>query len=129
MQKCLLAEPDLTFRRAVEIAQGIAAAEKNIQDFRRKEITTVGKVSFAATQKHTSVQAKSCCSHCGRSNYLSKNCYFKEAVCHCHNCEKKGHIASICRAPKRQKGQVNPLIKTEVILNGFNKPLLRRKNS
>ena len=29
MQKCLLAEPDLTFRRAVEIAQGIAAAEKN----------------------------------------------------------------------------------------------------
>ena len=49
MQKHLLSEPDLTFTRAVEIAQGIAAAEKNIQDFRRKEITMVGKVSFAAT--------------------------------------------------------------------------------
>ena len=45
----MLSEPDLTFIRAVEIAQGIAAAEKNIQDFRRKEITTVGNVSFAAT--------------------------------------------------------------------------------
>ena len=104
MQKHLLSEPDLTFTRAVEIAQGIAAAEKNIQDFRRKEITTVGKVSFAATRKDSSFQAKSFCSHFGRSNHLSKNCYFKEAVC--HNCEKKGHIASICRTPKRQKGQV-----------------------
>ena len=120
MQKRLLSEPDLTFRRAVEIAQGIAATEKNVQDFRRKEITTMGKVSFAATQKDTSVQAKSCCSHCGRSNHLSKNCYFKKAVC--HNCEKKGHIASICRAPKKQKGQVRSK-------STFNKPLLRRKNS
>ena len=80
MQKHLLSEPSLTFRRAVEIAQGIAAAEKNIQDFRSQQITTLGKVSFAATHKDTSVQAKSCCSHCSRSNHLSKNCYFKEAV-------------------------------------------------
>ena len=101
MQKCLLSEPDLTFRRAVEIAQGIVATEKNIQDFRQKEITTVGKVSFAATQKDTSVQAKSCCSHCGRSNHLSKNCYFKEAVC--HNCEKRAILPQSVELPRDRK--------------------------
>ena len=72
----MLSEPDLMFRRAVEIAQDIAAAEKNIQDFRREDITTVRKVSFDAIQKDTSVQAKSCSSHCDRSYHLSKNCYY-----------------------------------------------------
>ena len=104
MQKRLLSEPDLTFTRAVEIAQGIAAAEKNIQDFRRKEITTVGKVSFAATQKDTIVFKLKAAVVIVVVLTIYRRIVTSRKLC--HNCEKKGHIASICRAPKRQKGQV-----------------------
>jgi len=43
------------------------------------------------------------CTHCGRTNHLPSQCYFKEAVC--RRCQKKGHIGKICRSSRPSDAQ------------------------
>ena len=86
-QKKLLTEEDkdLTFVKAVEIAEAIEAAEASTQQFNRRFTATVNRV----TQP---------CHRCGRSNHAPADCRFKDAIC--HSCKKKGHLASVCRSKK-----------------------------
>ena len=90
IQKRLLAEHDLTFVRAVEIAQGAEMADRNAKALKGTEV---------AVQKFfTPEKSIPPCHHCGRTNHEAKACRFREAQC--HNCGRKGHIAPICRAKK-----------------------------
>ena len=91
-QKRLLSEPDLTFKRVVELAQGIETTEKSILDFRKRDDPLVKKLDRG--QQKISSQSSSRCQHCGRTNHVSKDYCFKEAVC--HSCNSKGHIAPVC---------------------------------
>ena len=53
--------------------------------------------------------AKPCC-RCNKMLHNQSDCWAKEAEC--FNCDKKGHIAPACRAPKREtqtKGDVDTL--------------------
>ena len=43
----------------------------------------------------------SSCSHCGRNNHQSENCYYKDLPC--HSCKVRGHLASICPNKKKHK--------------------------
>ena len=90
-QKKLLTEADLTFTRAVEIAEGMEAAEASTQQFSKGGAAAVHKVD----------QKGDPCYRCGRSNHTSDECRFKDATCHA--CEKKGHLASVCQS--RKQGQ------------------------
>ena len=92
MQKRLLSEVDLTLKRAVEIAQGIEAAEQHTQQLKTEAV--VRRVSPTGTR--TTV-----CKHCGKNNHKASQCHFKDAVC--NNCQKKGHLAKICRAPRQTR--------------------------
>ena len=55
IQRRLLAEPDLTFKRAFELAQGLEIADRNLLDLERSEVVNVMKT------KGTDYS----CYHCG----------------------------------------------------------------
>ena len=88
IQKHLLSEVDLTLKRAVEIAQAIEAAEHHTEQVKTE--AAVRRVSPCTTVS---------CNHCGKNNHKATQCHFKNAIC--NNCQKKGHLVKIYRAPKQ----------------------------
>ncbi len=91
MQKRLPSEAYLTFKRAVVIAQGMVAAEKNTKQL-------IGAETAIEHVTHSDAQAQTCY-RCGRSNHAPSNFCPKEV--RCHNWGKKGHIAKVCRSKRR----------------------------
>ena len=87
-QKRHLAEADFTLKQALEIAQGIEAADKCAQSLKNKDIL---QCSHSHSQ---SCQDTPYC--CGKSNHDPQQCRFREAEC--HHCSWKGHIAKVCKA-------------------------------
>lgn len=83
IQKRLLTEKDLTNARAIEIAQGMEAADQ-----RTKEM-------HGASPSVLQVREKACY-RCGKVH--EGKCRFLTATC--HKCGKVGHIASVCRSKK-----------------------------
>ncbi|CAG2214143.1 unnamed protein product [Mytilus edulis] len=80
IQRRLLAEPNLTFEKALEIATAMETAEKNAQDI--------------PSENNSGNSKQGDCYRCG-GNHLAAECRFKDAKC--HSCKKKGHIAKKCR--------------------------------
>ena len=64
-QKRLLAEVDMTHKRALEIAQGIEAADKSAQVLKNKD-AVLHKVFL---QPQPLVPGDTHCYHCGKSNH------------------------------------------------------------
>ena len=95
IQRRLLSEVDLTYSRAVEIAQAMEAADRNTKEFHTSECSTcinkVSKVPPSSKENQT-------CYRCNRSGHSSNSCRFKEVTCHA--CKKKGHIAAACRSKR-----------------------------
>ena len=90
-EKQLLSEVDLTFTWAIQIAQSVKSAEKNVQGLKTQDTVQCIKV----TQPPPSQDTK--CSNCGKNNnHLSRDCRLKNATC--FKCQKKGHIATIGRS-------------------------------
>ena len=92
-QRRLLAEKDLTFTKAVKIAQGMEAAARDTQLFKSEG----GTINMLSQQERAKLEkpAKPCYC-CRKSNHIATQCKFKEATC--HKCQKKGHIASVCQS-------------------------------
>ena len=90
--KCLLSEETLTLKRAVELATIAEAAAKDAKSFTSPEFPGIKRLSSDLPS----------CKHCGRNNHPAHECRFKAA--NCHNCGKMGHISTVCRQPKRGKG-------------------------
>ena len=97
MQKRLLSEVYLTLKRAIEIVQGIEAAEQHAQQLKAEAV--IRKVSPQSTTRSAQGTRTMICNHCGKSNHKSSQCHYKDVIC--NNCKKKGHLAKICRAPKQ----------------------------
>ena len=94
VQKRLLSEADLTFKRALEIAQAMEAAESNVKSLKGTE-ESIKKLSINSRKGERSrLSQREPCFRCGRTNHESRDCRFAEATCHC--CGKKGHIAPVC---------------------------------
>ena len=43
------------------------------------------------------------CHRCGKTNHDQQDCYFKDKPC--LNCDRIGHISTVCRIPKRNNSQ------------------------
>ena len=84
IQRRLLAEPDLTFDKAFELALASESADKNAKDLQPTASPTVNRV-----------QHKKICHRCG-DKHSAADCKFKTAEC--RKCGKKGHIARACRS-------------------------------
>ena len=86
LQQCLLAETDLTFRKALDISQAIEAAERNARDLQAKQtpklILTLNQQTrppySQGRPKSSDNQTK--CYRCG-SSHQARECPFKDAEC------------------------------------------------
>ena len=107
MQRRLLAEPDLTLKNALAIAQGMEAAEISSKVIQEEDHSTtsvsVHKVTKSVVEQLLKQNPR--CYRCD-GQHLPQDCRFKEAIC--HFCTKKGHIAKACRSRKKKNfEQVN----------------------
>ncbi|CAI5640403.1 unnamed protein product [Oreochromis niloticus] len=100
MQRGLLGEPTLDFKKALEIAQAIETAANNTKDIRKANnnmhSTEVHHVSQSVRGKPRELLE---CYRCGGAHF-GKDCVFKDSTC--HNCKKKGHLAKKCRGTKEK---------------------------
>ena len=105
-QKRLLSEANLTLAKAVEIAQGMEAAERRAKIFHGEEGVSIGRIQSAGRPKGEQTHGGSPFSRCGGSGHHSGVCRFRTAVC--HTCKKKGHLARVCRSGKKQQTKLPP---------------------
>ena len=117
IQERLLAEKDLTFERALDIAQGSEEVGRNLREIRNQKIQPssvtvkqepVNKVQPSSEKPRSSRYPETQnsdtrekpCYRCGGTNHKARDCKFREQ--YCRKCELKGHIARVCRGkPKR----------------------------
>ena len=103
IQRRLLAERELTFEKAVAIATATEMASKNLIDIGGKtpsSDTNVNKVEEEIKPPH--FQRKQECYRCS-GNHDPSSCKFKNEVC--YKCQKKGHMAKVCRGKKKPPKQ------------------------
>ena len=89
-QKRLLAEKELTWKAAVEIALAMEVADKQASNFRNSPET--GGINYVKPPHppKTPKQRKPCF-RCGE-DHVPQKCRFKDE--NCRNCKSKGHIAN-----------------------------------
>jgi len=95
IQQRLLSEKELTFKKALEIAQTIEAATHHMKELHtsnKSEATT----SSIDVYKVMPVQGlpQMACYHCGKRGHRPSDCHFKDVTC--HYCGKVGHLMSVC---------------------------------
>ena len=103
IQRSLLTETDLTLARAIELAQGMEAAEKNAQSFKghssdspmQRVHAQRGAAANNPGRRQVPPMFDKPCHRCGKKNHSPADCRYKDAVC--NNCHKKGHLAKVCR--------------------------------
>ena len=104
IQKRLLSEKDLTYKKAYSVAQAIEVAEKDTKHLKSGATGTAqqilyhekgckdGKFPPPGTGQKT-------CYRCG-GNHLAPACKHKDIEC--NFCRKKGHLARVCRSKKHE---------------------------
>ena len=102
LQRRLLAEPTLTFEKAMGLATAWESAEKNAQHLQPTTITpgeTVHTVRKNQESEAARRQRDECYRCGGRHN--AETCNFRDAEC--FGCGKRGHLARMCRRRERSR--------------------------
>lgn len=111
IQRRLLAETGLTFDKALELAQAMETANKDVKDLQghlEGEQGAAGRMSGGQVVVHQMAssdprdrQKELNCYRClGR--HLAVDCRFANEQC--HKCGKRGHIKRACRSAGKQQG-------------------------
>ena len=95
IQRHLLSEGNLTVASAVEIAQGMEAADQNSWKLKSADTETVQRVDTGAGNK----RGRRPCNRCCGTDYAPSTCRFLQAIC--QKCQKRGHIAKVCRSSEK----------------------------
>ena len=132
IQKHLLSVPDLTFKTALEKAQGMEAADRNSKDLHAPGSVPVHHVrkpvSTSSHRRHPirpqGSSSTSCppnperkvantkhCHCCGKDNHHSHQCRFLTAICRA--CGKQGHIAKVCHSKPKAPAKTHALVVQE----------------
>uniref|UniRef100_A0A1Y1K4M7 CCHC-type domain-containing protein n=2 Tax=Photinus pyralis TaxID=7054 RepID=A0A1Y1K4M7_PHOPY len=93
IKKRLLGESDLTYKKAVEMSTAMEAAIKDARQL------AVGSEMVNVIRNRDKKE----CFCCGRTNHQIKDCYYRNATC--NNCNRKGHLAKMCRIKSEAKGR------------------------
>ena len=96
IQKRLLTETELTWKKALETAIAMESAEKQANHFRPTAPPSNINVLPARTQNKQGRKPREqkSCFRCG-GNHTPQTCRFKDQTC--HFCQNKGHIQKVCR--------------------------------
>ena len=102
VQRRLLAEPDLKFKKALELAQAAEAAERDTEELQGNQASNMHVLANTKGKTYTKEINNNGkpCNSCGES-HSPDNCRFRNAIC--HYCHKRGHIARVCRKKARQQ--------------------------
>ena len=95
IQRRLLSEPRLDFKKAMELALGLETAVKNARELQSSGREFAPMEGVNKLDSGDSEAAKPCY-RCGKTSHLPWKCPFREAKC--FNCGKKGHVRSVCRS-------------------------------
>ena len=104
IQSRLLQERNLTYQNALDTAQAMELAAKDIADMQKRTPSTVvphqpvHQLNPPKERKQRTVPTIIECYRCGGNHYATK-CKFINADC--RSCGKKGHLARVCRAPSK----------------------------
>ena len=127
MQKRLLLEAKLTYKRAVELTQELEAADRDIKLLQSKrEPESTPSLGVNRVAKTGSATPKTCY-RCGSSGHLQASCKFPMDVV-CHGCGKKGHIKRACCSSVSAsigKLTITPLVQVLNPFVRFNKSLMK----
>ena len=110
LQKRLLSEPDLTFKKALNLAQALESSKQGSQYLQQQQKHAPNQVKKLDRRCHPPPSAAAIpgkpCYRCG-GPHSSAKCRFKEASCHL--CKKTGHIAKMCSSsqmsPQKQTAE------------------------
>ena len=110
VQKRLLAEPDLKFKKAFELAQAMETAEQNAREIQGSGPcrSTKGEKHVWKVKESPKPTEETTCYRCG-GKHEQMTCRFKEVLC--RSCGKKGHIAKVCRSkpnPEHKRKGMKP---------------------
>ena len=132
IQKHLLSVPDLTFKTALEKAQGMEAADRNSEDLHASGPLPVHQVrkpaSTSSHRRHPSRPQGSSstsfppnperkfantkhCHRCEKDNHHSHQCRFLTAICRA--CGKQGHIAKVCHSKPKVPAKTHTIVVQE----------------
>ena len=90
IQRRLLAEPELTYKKAFDLAHAMGAAERNLQDLKGPK---VGVEKVYTVKESAAKKQIISCYRCG-ANHRAAECNYKDLAC--HTCGKQGHLARVC---------------------------------
>ena len=117
IQKRLLAESKLTYKKAVELALGLETADKNVKLLRnnQKELGSIRRhprIDHVAPQKKERDVIALICFRCGKPGHIAPKCKLANSGIVCHQCGKSGHIQRACKSGQKgtvPKGQSRPV--------------------
>jgi hypothetical protein len=103
MQRRLLAEPELTFEKALKVALAIETANRDVRDLQLKIVEGVGsnvsnQLLVHNVESNHKWQGKATpftCYRCG-GEHMARDCRFVNEKC--HGCGKKGHLKRVCKS-------------------------------
>ena len=96
----LLAESRLTFKKALEISQGIEAANRNMCELHRLSANNSKQRDIASVNNEINKVAPNptgkseTCYYCGKTGHKLAACRFKDATC--RFCGKVGRLKAVC---------------------------------
>lgn len=97
----LLQETDMTFDKAVEIAQSMEDSRQGSNQMQSTTIASVNKIQWSQKNTYknnnkitTPKDLDGKCYRCGNESHRAHECKLKHLTC--HKCNTVGHIASVC---------------------------------
>ena len=114
MQRRLLSEPDLTYKKALDLTQAMEAAERNVLDLQSSKMG-VEKAYLMKGVSRTNQELK--CYRCG-ANHRANECRYKDL--YCHSCGKQGHLSRVCRCKVKRSDTLSNRKETHQVQSDFN---------